>query len=100
MGMNTCFRVADQLANMVAELSPGFSERQVLPILQQFDRQFARDLAPILSDNHAAGCRWTPLLVMGLPTSLGNYAPLHLALTCWKQWVSKRQGSQHNGRWQ
>jgi 2-polyprenyl-6-methoxyphenol hydroxylase-like FAD-dependent oxidoreductase len=55
MGMNTCFRVADQLANMVAELSPGFSERQVLPILQQFDRQFARDLAPILSDNHAAG---------------------------------------------
>ena len=55
MGMNTCFRVADQLANMIAELSPGFSERQVLPILQQFDRQFARDLAPILSDNHAAG---------------------------------------------
>ena len=55
MGMNTCFRVADQLANMMAALSPGFSERQVLPILQQFDRQFARDLAPILSDNHAAG---------------------------------------------
>ena len=55
MGMNTCFRVADQLANMIAALPPGFSERQVLPILQQFDRQFARDLAPILSDNHAAG---------------------------------------------
>ena len=55
MGMNTCFRVADQLANMMAALPPGFSERQVLPILQQFDRQFARDLAPILSDNHAAG---------------------------------------------
>jgi 2-polyprenyl-6-methoxyphenol hydroxylase-like FAD-dependent oxidoreductase len=55
MGMNTCFRVADQLANMIAELRPGFSERQVLPILQQFDRQFERNLAPILADNHAAG---------------------------------------------
>jgi len=55
MGMNTCFRVADQLANMIAALPTGFSERQVLSILQQFDRQFARDLAPILSENHAAG---------------------------------------------
>jgi 2-polyprenyl-6-methoxyphenol hydroxylase-like FAD-dependent oxidoreductase len=55
MGMNTCFRVADQLARMISEVSPGFSEQQVLPILQQFDRQFASNLAPILADNHAAG---------------------------------------------
>ncbi len=55
MGMNTCFRVADQLAGMITELSPGFSEQQVLPILQRFDQQFASHLAPILAENHAAG---------------------------------------------
>ena len=55
MGMNTCFRVADQLAGMINELSSGFSEQQVLPILRQFDREFAKNLAPILADNHASG---------------------------------------------
>jgi len=53
--MNTCFRVADQLAGMITELSSGFSEQQVLPILRQFDREFAKNLAPILADNHASG---------------------------------------------
>ena len=72
MGMNTCFRVADQLANMMAELRPGLSERQVLPILQQFDRQFARDLAPILSDNHAAGLQMDTIAGNGFADLTGQ----------------------------
>ncbi len=55
MGMNTCFRVADQLAGLLGTLKPGFSEREALPLLSQFEAQFSEELAPRLAENHAAG---------------------------------------------
>ena len=55
MGMNTCFRVADQLAEFLGCLRPGFSEAQVLPLLSEFESRFVRELTPRLTENHAAG---------------------------------------------
>lgn len=55
MGMNTCFRVADQLAGLLGTLESGFSEREALPLLSQFEVQFSEELAPRLAENHAAG---------------------------------------------
>ena len=55
MGMNTCFRVADQLADSLGALSSGFSEAEVLPLLSEFERRFEEELTPRLSENHAAG---------------------------------------------
>ena len=53
--MNTCFRVADQLADSLRCLSSGFSEAQVLPLLSEFETRFEQELTPRLSENHAAG---------------------------------------------
>ena len=55
MGMNTCFRVADQLADSLRCLSSGFSEAEVLPLLSEFDARFEQELTPRLAENHAAG---------------------------------------------
>ncbi len=55
MGMNTCFRVADQLAESLSGLKSGFSEAQVLPLLSEFEARFAQELTPRLAENHAAG---------------------------------------------
>ena len=55
MGMNTCFRVADQLAASLGGLSSGFSEVEVLPSLSEFETRFEQELIPRLSENHAAG---------------------------------------------
>ena len=55
MGMNTCFRVADQLADSLRCVSSGFSEAQVLPLLSNFETRFERELTPRLAENHAAG---------------------------------------------
>ena len=55
MGMNTCFRVADQLADSLECLSSGFSEAQVLPLLSEFETRFEQELTPRLAENHAAG---------------------------------------------
>ena len=55
MGMNTCFRVADQLAASLRCLSSDFSEAQVLPLLSGFETRFERELTPRLAENHAAG---------------------------------------------
>ncbi|MFL2503324.1 MAG: FAD-dependent oxidoreductase [Luminiphilus sp.] len=55
MGMNTCFRVADQLADSLAGLNSGFSEAQVLPLLAEFEARFEQELTPRLAENHAAG---------------------------------------------
>ena len=53
--MNTCFRVADQLAYSLGALSSGFSEAEVLPLLSDFETRFEQELTPRLSENHAAG---------------------------------------------
>ena len=53
--MNTCFRVADQLADSLRCLSSGFSEAEVLPLLSEFDARFEQELTPRLAENHAAG---------------------------------------------
>ena len=55
MGMNTCFRVADQLADSLRCLSSGFSETEVLPLLSEFEARFEQELTPRLAQNHAAG---------------------------------------------
>ncbi len=55
MGMNTCFRVADQLADSLGGLSSGFSEAEVLPLLSEFETRFEQELSPRLSENHSAG---------------------------------------------
>ena len=55
MGMNTCFRVADQLADSLGALSSGFSEAEVLPLLSEFETRFEEELSPRLAENHAAG---------------------------------------------
>ena len=55
MGMNTCFRVADQLADVLTCLNSGFSEAQVLPLLAEFEARFEQELTPRLAENHAAG---------------------------------------------
>jgi len=53
--MNTCFRVADQLAYSLGALSAGFSEAEALPLLSEFDARFEQELTPRLAENHAAG---------------------------------------------
>ena len=53
--MNTCFRVADQLADSLGGLSSGFSEAEVLPLLSEFETRFEQELIPRLAENHAAG---------------------------------------------
>ena len=53
--MNTCFRVADQLAASLRCLSSDFSEAQVLPLLSEFETRFEQELSPRLAENHAAG---------------------------------------------
>ena len=53
--MNTCFRVADQLAESLKGLSSGFSEAEVLPLLSEFQRRFEQELTPRLAENHTAG---------------------------------------------
>jgi 2-octaprenyl-3-methyl-6-methoxy-1,4-benzoquinol hydroxylase len=55
MGMNTCFRVADQLADSLTCLKSGFSEAEVLPLLSEFETRFEQELTPRLAENHAAG---------------------------------------------
>jgi 2-polyprenyl-6-methoxyphenol hydroxylase-like FAD-dependent oxidoreductase len=67
MGMNTCFRVADQLAALLKELPPGFTEEAVKPVLQQFDVEFEAELTPRLVENHAAGLQMDTITGGGFP---------------------------------
>ena len=60
-GMNTCFRVADQLATAISSLPSGFSETAVLPLIKQFDAAFRVQLTPRLAENHAAGLQMDTL---------------------------------------
>lgn len=60
-GMNTCFRVADQLAGMLRGLSEGFTEASVLPLIRQFEADFRIELEPRLAENHAAGLQMDTL---------------------------------------
>lgn len=60
-GMNTCFRVADQLASRLRALSSGFSEAVILPLIHQFEADFRADLEPRLAENHAAGLQMDTL---------------------------------------
>ena len=68
MGMNTCFRVADQLAASLRCLSSDFSEAQVLPLLSEFETRFEQELTPRLSENHAAGLQMDTITGGGFVT--------------------------------
>jgi 2-octaprenylphenol hydroxylase len=81
MGMNTCFRVADQLAGLLGELRRGFKEAEVLPILRTFETQFSEEVTRRLAENHAAGLQMDtingdgfPALVAQLRAAAGNPA--------------------------
>jgi len=81
MGMNTCFRVADQLAGLLGELRRGFKEAEVLPILRTFETQFSEEVTRRLAENHAAGLQMDtingdgfPALVAQLSAAAGNPA--------------------------
>jgi len=81
MGMNTCFRVADQLAGLLGELRRGFKEAEVLPILRTFETQFSEEVTRRLAENHAAGLQMDtihgdgfPALVEQLRAAAGNSA--------------------------
>ena len=81
MGMNTCFRVADQLAGLLGELRRGFKEAEVLPILRAFETQFSEEVTRRLAENHAAGLQMDtihgdgfPALVEQLRAAAGNSA--------------------------
>ena len=67
MGMNTCFRVADQLSASLCTLRSGFSEAQALPVLAEFEAWFERDLTPRLVENHAAGLQMDTITGNGFP---------------------------------
>ena len=67
MGMNTCFRVADQLAGLLSKLPPGFNEDAVKPLLTQFDAEFDAELTPRLAENHAAGLQMDTIKGAGFP---------------------------------
>ena len=67
MGMNTCFRVADQLAGLLSRLPPGFNEDAVKPLLKQFDAEFDAELTPRLAENHAAGLQMDTITGAGFP---------------------------------
>jgi p-hydroxybenzoate 3-monooxygenase len=67
MGMNTCFRVADQLAGLLSELPPGFTEEAVKPLLKRFDLDFEAELMPRLAENHAAGLQMDTIEGGGFP---------------------------------
>ena len=66
--MNTCFRVADQLAASLRCLSSDFSEAQVLPLLSEFEARFEQELTPRLSENHAAGLQMDTITGGGFVT--------------------------------
>ena len=67
MGMNTCFRVADQLAGLLGTLPPGFHEDAVRSLLKQFDAEFEAELTPRLAENHAAGLQMDTITGAGFP---------------------------------
>ena len=66
--MNTCFRVADQLAASLRCLSSDFSEAQVLPLLSEFETRFEQELTSRLSENHAAGLQMDTITGGGFVT--------------------------------
>ena len=56
MGMNTCFRVADQLAELLGCLRSGFSEAAGFAICcLSLSHALPEELTPRLTENHAAG---------------------------------------------
>jgi 2-polyprenyl-6-methoxyphenol hydroxylase-like FAD-dependent oxidoreductase len=55
MGMNTCFRVADQLADSLTCLNSGFSEAEVLPLLSEFETRFEQELTPAIGGKSRRG---------------------------------------------
>ena len=66
MGMNTCFRVADQLAIALNALNPVYTGTG-LPVLAEFEAEFDRDLTPRLAENHAAGLQMDTITGNGFP---------------------------------
>lgn len=61
MGMNTCFRVADQLATLFQGVKTGFSAADITPVIKRFNRQSQQDLKPMLAENHGAGLQMDTL---------------------------------------
>ena len=55
MGMNTCFRLADALAESLKDLGPGFSENDASKALVQFENEFKPIIDKKLTENHIAG---------------------------------------------
>ena len=67
MGMNTCFRIADQLAGQLAGFDSGFSDRDIAPLIADFETETQRTLTPLLAENHAAGLQMDTLSGNGFP---------------------------------
>ena len=55
MGMNTCFRLADNLSKSLKGLGSGFSETDASEILVQFENEFKPIIDQRLAENHTAG---------------------------------------------
>jgi len=55
MGMNTCFRLADNLSKSLKDLGSGFSETDASEILVQFENEFKPIIDQRLAENHTAG---------------------------------------------
>ena len=67
MGMNTCFRIADQLAGQLSGVDSGFSDRDIAPLIADFETKTQRTLTPLLEENHAAGLQMDTLAGDGFP---------------------------------
>lgn len=61
MGMNTCFRVTDQLAKLFQNIKTGFSAADIAPMIEGFNLQSQRELTPLLAENHTAGLQMDTL---------------------------------------
>ena len=67
MGMNTCFRLADALAESLKDLGPGFSENDASKALAQFENEFKPIIDKKLTENHIAGQEMDTLAGEGFP---------------------------------
>jgi len=61
MGMNTCFRVAEQLRQLLQPLASGFLQADATAILAHFEDTFRPELEQRLAENHAAGVQMDTL---------------------------------------
>ena len=61
MGMNTCFRVADQLSKLLSPLGVGFKQAEAERAIAEHEATFSAELAPRLAENHEAGMQMDTL---------------------------------------